>query len=193
MLVCVGLIFAGFISAKYRMLLAAMFFGAVPLVVYQLQVPPPRVWVYMLFMIHLSSAIALYYLLKLFHDNGMTALTDRRRAVLASFAVLFGFGVSGMDHLLSDKSRSGDAGFSAAKISATIVPVDRVITQYPWEAPVEFEAMANGVDRRVFYNPLPENGSIYVLVGTKEGQSLANVLAHNGFFQKDLSACYDIH
>ena len=131
MLVCVGLVFAGFISVKYRLLMAAMFFGAVPLVVYQLEVPPPRVWVYTLFIFHLSSAIALYYLLKLFHDNGMKALTERRRAVLMSFAVLLGFGISGMDHLMSDRSRSGDATFSAARISASIVPEDRVITQYP--------------------------------------------------------------
>lgn len=186
MLVCVGLVFAGFISIKYRLLLAAMLLGSLPLVIYQLDVPPPRVWTYTLFMIHLSSAIALYYLLKLFHDNGMPALTERRRTVLASFAVLIAFGVSGMDHLMGDKSRSGDAEISAAKLSPKIVPLDRVITQYPWEAPVEFGAIANGVDRRVFYDPIPQNGSIYVLVGTKEGQTLASVLAHNGFFQKDL-------
>ncbi|MBP6313222.1 MAG: glycosyltransferase family 39 protein [Flavobacteriales bacterium] len=186
MLVCVGLVFAGFISVKYRLLMAAMFFGAVPLVVYQMDVPPPRVWVYTLFIFHLSSAIALYYLLKLFHDNGMKVLTERRRAVLTSFAVLIGFGVTGMDHLLGDKSRSGDAAFSAKKISASVVSEDRIITQYPWEAPVEFEAMANGVDRRVFYNPIPENGSVYVVVGTKEGQTLPSVLAHNGVFQNEL-------
>ena len=83
MLVCVGIIFAGAVSVKYRSLLAGMLLGSLPLVVYQLDIPPPRVWTYTLFMIHLSSAIALYYLLKLFHDNGMPALTERRRSVLA--------------------------------------------------------------------------------------------------------------
>lgn len=181
-----GLVFAAYISTKYRFLLAAMFLGAVPLVVVQLMVAPPRVWTYTLFIFHLGSAIALYYLLKLVHDKLWPAFSERRRTFMAALLITAAFVWPAMTVLLNDSGRTTQAADTAEYLSKKAGAQDRIMVQFPWEAPVEFEAIARGMDRAAFHRREPVQGRLFVVVGTVEGQSLAGVAAHNELPASDL-------
>ncbi len=175
-----GLVFAAYISVRYRSLVAAMTFGAVPIVLLQAMVAPPRVWLYTLFIFHLGSAIALFYLLKLIEEHLIPSLSKRDRTAWASLALFVAFGAASV-HTLPDRfPRYPDAGEMALSLPPKLDPNDRILLQFPWEAPVEFELTAAGVDRALIYQ-LPAIGSmVYIVVGRKEEQSWEAVARHQG-------------
>jgi 4-amino-4-deoxy-L-arabinose transferase-like glycosyltransferase len=185
----VGVVFAGFISVRYRSLLAAMVLGAVPMVMLQSMVAPPRVWLYTLFVLHLGSAIALFYLLKLVEEHIAPSLSKRDRTAWASLLLFITFGAASVVILPERMPRYPDAEAMALSLPAKLGPNDRVLLQFPWEAPVEFELTAAGVDRALIYQPPAIGSMVYIVVGRKEEQSWEAVALHQGI---DLAMLRDV-
>ena len=127
----VGLVFAAYISVRYRMLVAAMTLGAVPIVLLQAMVAPPRVWLYTLFIFHLGSAIAVFYLLKLIEEHLMPSLTKRDRTTWATLALFVAFGAASILILPTRFPRYPDAGDMALSLPPKLGPKDRILLQFP--------------------------------------------------------------
>lgn len=176
----VGLVFAAYISVRFRSLVAAMTLGAVPIVLVQAMVAPPRVWLYTLFIFHLGSAIAVFYLLKLIEEQLLPSLSKRDRTAWASLALFLAFGAASVLTLPDRFPRYPDAQDMALTLPAKLGPGDRILLQFPWEAPVEFELTAAGVDRALIYQPPAIGSMVYIVVGRKEEQSWESVALHQG-------------
>ncbi len=181
----VGLVYAAYVSGKYRIMLVAMVLGAVPFTILQSMVGPPRIWTYILFNLHMSSAIALFYALKFIEEKVYAGFTKRFRTVLASMLILVGMGWLGISGAKDRIQREDEASEAADWFQGILRPNDRVLTQFPNEAAFEFNLMANGNDRRsVHVGPGP-GGRLYALVGPADGQTLETVLKHNGMERLD--------
>ncbi|MCB0795520.1 MAG: glycosyltransferase family 39 protein [Flavobacteriales bacterium] len=174
-----GLIYASYISSKFRLIMAATALGAIPIVILQANVGPPRVWLYILFMLHLSSAIAIFYLLKLVQESMLEKLSKRVRTVAASVVVLTGMGYLGLTGIQGRIERFPEAASAAAQFRTQTGPEDRVLVQFPWEAPLEFEVLAQGLDRQLLYRDPGPKGTTYILVSPSDGQTLEGVLLHH--------------
>jgi hypothetical protein len=174
-----GVLFAGYISSKYRLLIGALAWGSVPLVLMQLMVAPQRVWAYSLFIFHLSSAIALFYLLKLIREKLLPGLPERSLVAFTGLLLAAGFAWAAMPTLINAPYRAPEARTCAAYLSAHAGPGDRVLTQYPSEATVEFEGLAQGLDRGLFHGTPTPGSMVYVVVDTVYGQNREGVLKHN--------------
>ena len=86
------MVHAAFISSKFRFLAFALLFGAAPLVLMRKYVAPPEHWLFAMFIFHLSSAIALYYLLKFVQEKLFPAFSKRWRTVSTAFVLLLMLG-----------------------------------------------------------------------------------------------------
>lgn len=170
-----GVVVAGYFSAKYRRLGFAMALGAIPLVVLQMEVAPPRAWTYAWFIFLLGSAITLYYLFKFVHDRGVRWLTERRRVGVAAALLLPAMAVPALRQLAQEPGRLYQAADGAGVLADALTSGDRVLVLYPWEAPVEFEAMSRGVDRSHFHVGPAADGTLWAVVGP--GQDLSGVLS----------------
>ena len=174
-----GVLHATFISSKFRFLVVATLLGAVPLVVAQASVVPPRGWLYLLFIFHLSSAIALFYLLKFIQEKVWSGFGKRERTLVATILLFIGFAIPG--YRISKIRLAGmpEAGTSALFIQRDLEPGEKVYIDYPWDSPIEFHLMALGVDRSVMYGPPSPAGRTFVAVGPDYEQTLESVLAHH--------------
>jgi hypothetical protein len=176
----VGLVFAAYISIRFRSLVAAMTLGAVPIVLVQAMVAPPRVWLYTLFIFHLGSAIAVFYLLKLVEEHLVPSLSKRDRTAWASLALFLAFGAASVQTLPDRFPRYPDARDMALTLPPKLDPKDRVLLQFPWEAPVEFELTAAGVDRSLLFQAPVPGSMVHIVVGKKEQQTMEAVVRHQG-------------
>ncbi|MBL7938773.1 MAG: glycosyltransferase family 39 protein [Flavobacteriales bacterium] len=175
----IGMVHATFISSKFRFLVMATLLGAVPLVVAQAAVVPPRAWLYLLFIFHLSSAIALFYLLKFIQEKLWSGFGKRERTVVASILLFIGFAIPGYHISKIRLAGMPEAGTAAAFIQRNLVSDEKVYIDYPWDSPIEFHLMALGVDRSVMYGPASPTGRTFVAVGPDYEQTLEGVLAHH--------------
>lgn len=174
-----GLAYAAYISSKYRVLLIAVVIGAVPLSVVQTMIGPPRVWTYILFNLHLSSGIAIFYLLKLVQERLYEGFSKRVRTVIASLIVLCGMGWLGITGMKDRLERHADARHAADWFIGVLKTGDRVYTATPNDAPFEFYLMVDGLDRAVVHRVRAADGRTYVLVGPGDGQTLLSVMEAN--------------
>ncbi|MCW5898768.1 MAG: glycosyltransferase family 39 protein [Flavobacteriales bacterium] len=175
----VAILAAGYFSARYRMLLAALALGAIPLVLAQGVVAPPRAWLYILFFLHLGVAIGLFYLLKWTQEKLLTSMGKRVRAAGAS-VVLLVLGAWPALGVLPDRiERYPEARLAAAYLREALEPGDRVYTMFPWEAPIEFHAKAMGIPRSVFHQPPEAAGIRFVAASPADRQHWKRVLAHH--------------
>ena len=180
----VGLAYAAYVSTKYRMMLVAMIISSVPLVLVQHVIGPPRVWCYILFILHLSSGIALFYFLKLIQDRVYKGFAKRLRTAIASVTVLIGMGWLGITGLKDRITRYPDAQLAVDWLNGVLKPGDRVLAQFPWEAPFEFDMIASGLDRQQLNRGPAPGGNIYALVGPAPidgngAQSVTSVFGRN--------------
>jgi len=173
-----GLVHATFISSKFRFLVAGMLLGAVPLVLMQAVVAPPRAWLYTLLIFHLSSGIALFYLLKFVQDKLIPGLGKRSRSVAACLVLLVVFGWPGLQISKLRMAGMPEAHWCAGLVQKNMQPGDKLYTDYPWNAPIEFHLMALGMDRNVLYGPPTPGSRVFVAVGPDYEQTLESVLAH---------------
>jgi 4-amino-4-deoxy-L-arabinose transferase-like glycosyltransferase len=173
----VGLLYSAYTSSKYRALLLGLFFGAVPLVIFQAVVAPPRVWLYSVFIFHIGSAIAVYYLLKFVQDRLLPEGGKRQRTAVASVVLLVIFGWTGL-------REQGQGGMPEAEVCAreavnTLKAGDKLYAQFPWDSPIEFHLLAMGADRRLMYGECKPGHTILAAVGPESDQTLTSVLAQN--------------
>lgn len=175
----IAVLASAFISMKYRVIMFSLALGAIPLVLLQAHVPPPPAWYYSLFMLHLGSAIALFYLLKLVQEKFFTKLGKRTRTAFASMFILFFFAIAGMKVVQARLVRFPEAPSIAAYLKNAVSPMDRVIVDPPWDAPVKFHARELGSGRDQFQG-MPAPGSwTFVIVSPEDGQLPETVLKNN--------------
>jgi len=174
-----GMVHATFISSKFRFLVVSTILGAVPLVLMQAAVAPPRAWLQLLFIFHLSSAIALFYLLKFIQEKVWSGFGKRQRTAVVSILLFVGFAVPG--YRISKVRLAGmpEAETSAQFLQRTLLPGEKLLIDYPWDSPVEFHLMALGVDRAVIYGRPSPTGLTYVVVGPDYDQTLESVLLNH--------------
>ena len=183
-----GFLFAGYISARFRVLVVALLLGAGPLVIAQAMVAPARVWLYTLFVLHLSTAIALFYLLKAVQEKLVPKLGKRVRTVWTGVFLLVYMGVMAMRVLPERIARFPEAAVVAGYLADATEPGDRVYTEFPWEAPVEFHCMALGMDRSLLHVPPKPGGLVFVVTEPTAGLGLERVLRRHASTLEDIGA-----
>jgi hypothetical protein len=174
-----GFLFAGYVSARFRTLVAAMALGAIPLVIFQFMVAPSRAWLYILFVLHLSTGIALFYLLKGVQEKVLPKLGKRVRTVAAGVVLLAGTGYTAMRALPERIPRFPEATVAAQYLADATEPGDRVYVDFPWEAPLEFHCMALRMDRTLLHLPPRPGGLVFVFTSPAYHQTTDNVLWHH--------------
>ncbi|MBL0044924.1 MAG: glycosyltransferase family 39 protein [Flavobacteriales bacterium] len=185
----VGLVYAAYISVKYRIMLFALVLGAVPLTFVLRYVAPPDVWTYVLFNLHLSSAIGLFYAMKLIQEKVYTGFAKRTRTLVACGLVLVGFGWLGMARTKDLRPRFAEVATAVEWFGGVLKPGDRVYVEQPVDAPFAFELMSHGLDRSLSQTGPAQGGKVYVLVAPANAQTLKSVLGSNNadsFDQKTL-------
>lgn len=176
----VGLLHAAFISSKYRVLAFAMLLGAVPLVLVQRMVGPPESWLYSLFLFHLSSAIALFYLLKFIQEKLVPNLGKRSRTILASMVLCAGFAVPGMRMAWERTAGMPEAERCIEYAATHLGAGDKIFAEHPWDAPIEFHLLAARMDPAMLYGTVEDSATIMIATATDPEQTVAGVLRHNG-------------
>lgn len=176
-----ALAFSAYISSKYRVLLVSLLAGTVPLVIVQHLVAPPRVWLFILFVLHLGTAIAVFYLLKLVQETVWEKLSKRVRTIITALVLFGALAWTGMHGIQDRIERYPEAALAAELMRDVQGPDDRLLADFPWEAPLEFHLIANGMGRHLMYRRLdPERpGTIYVLVSPADDQTLDGVALHH--------------
>ena len=179
-----GLIHAAFITSKFRKLFFAMAVGTVPLVIVQMNVAPPRAWNWTLFIFHLSSAIALFYLLKFIQEKIVPGFAKRTRTVSAALVLVIG---TGLVSALSLPRRNGlprytESADAAAYLTGVAKPGDLVLMEFPWDASIEFSCLAEGMDRSLLHpagtGVPPVGARMFLLVSPASGHTPESVLHH---------------
>jgi len=175
----IAVIYAAYVSFKYRSLLFALLAGTVPLVILQQSVAPPAAWTFSLLVFHLGSAIGLFYFLKVIRDKLAPKFSKPHRTLVAGAVVLVLFGWSGVRGEGDDIERFPEARSAAAWLAEHAAPQDRVCAQLPWDAPVLFYLHR---ERKQAASPLRPGADLpraYVLVAPGHGQTPDGVLLHN--------------
>ncbi len=175
----VGVLFAVYVSSKFRVLMISLGLGAVPFATLLARVGQPWEWSYVLFMLHLSSGIALFYLLKLVQEHLIGGLTKRLRTVVTAVVVLVGMGWLGMTGIKDRFERFPDAAHAADWLKDIAGAGDRVLVEHPWEAPLSFHLLCDRMDLGLLASDAPAARELYVLVGPADGQTLRSVLTYH--------------
>lgn len=174
-----GMIHAAFISSKFRFLAFALLFGAAPLVMMRRYVAPPEHWLFAMFIFHLSSAIALYYLLKFVQEKLFPAFSKRWRTVSTAFVLLLMLGWPGMRMAMERTAGMPEAAWCVRYAKAQLAPGDKLYAGYPWVAPIAFSLLEQGMDRSVQSGKPPTGGGALVAVAEADEQTLESVLIEN--------------
>ncbi len=171
----VGLGYAAYISNKYRIMVISLVLSCVPLVLLQSALGPPQTWSFVLFNLHLSSGLALFYALKFVQEKVYPGFTKRFRTALACGIILAGMGWTGL-HLDKDRvERFDDVAYAADWFSGLLKPGDSVHVLDPNDAPFEFHLMSLGMDPALA-NTQSESGQVFALVSPGKGQTVGSVL-----------------
>ncbi len=171
----VAVTYAAIVSAKYRILLLAMAFGAVPLVMVLQFVAFPAAWTYTLLVFHLGTAIGCFYLLKLVRDKLAPGFTKSQRSLAAGLALLLVFGWTGLRGEQDVVERFPEARQAAAWIAANTRPGDRLAVSSPWDAPIGFYLACDKVNGRILNGEGAPSGHSFLVVVPGHGQTPAGV------------------
>ena len=174
----IGLFYAAYESVKYRTMVFALVVGAVPFSILTRYIGPPASWVYVLFILHLGSAIALFYLMKLVQAKLWTGFEKRMRTWVTGVVVMVGFGavtVTKPPH----RERFGDVVRAREWFQGILQPGDRVYAETPTDAPFAFELLNADMDRSVLTTGPQPGGKVYLLVSPADGQTTSTVLGSN--------------
>ncbi|MBK6549393.1 MAG: glycosyltransferase family 39 protein [Flavobacteriales bacterium] len=174
-----GLVQAAFVSSKFRTLGFGLVLGAVPLVVFLRQIIPTLDWLYALFIFHLSSGIALFYLLKFVQEKLIPGFSKRIRTQLAAVVVLFIFGIPGMRMAMERTEGMPEAARTVTYAKSRLQPGDKLYAIYPWDAPIRFEAMVLGLDAGYLSGSPSPGATILVAFSPLNEQSVEDVLRHH--------------
>lgn len=175
----IGLIAAAYISQKYRILALAMLAGAAIPVLLIRHVSEPGTWIYTLYILHISTAIALFYLLKYAQEKFLPKLGKRTRVAVASVVLLAATAWPAMTFLLSTDRmlRFAEAEGMATYLDGAMDPDDRVHADLPWEDPLLFHLMEHGRGKGVLRGLGPMDSHLFVVVDPGAEQTISTVLA----------------
>lgn len=185
-----GVVVAAYISVKYRTLAFAMLLGAVIPVLLVHYVPAPPAWSYTLFILHISSALVLFYLLKYIQEKAMPKLGKRTRVAVASLVLMVASGWPAMAFLLQTDRipRFAEAEEVAHFYRGAMEPTDRILADEPWEDPLIFHLMTEGLGAGVASGIAAPGSLVYVVVDPGTSQTVASVLADHGSSLDDIQA-----
>lgn len=141
-----GLVHAAYTSAKYRTLLFALVLGAVPLSLMLADAGEPHQWAYALFIFHIGSSIALFYLLKFVQDRVIKGFGKRSRTGWAALVLVLGFGLPGLQEVMERGGRMPEAASAVDVITHAFQTGDRLCTSHHWEHALRFELLCHGVE-----------------------------------------------
>lgn len=177
----IGIVYAAYVSTKYRFILLALVIGTVPLVIAQRIVAPPRVWTFVLFVLHLGSAIALFYVMKAVQDRLYAGFTKRKRTAWAALLLMAVMGTLAVRATDTGPERFPDARRAVDWAAAHARPGDRLVLKYPWDAPIQFHLMERKLDVRMASVGPAQGGRLFAMVGPGDGQTMYTVLMSNNF------------
>lgn len=171
-----GLVHAAYISTKFRTLLLAMFLGAVPMVLVIADVGQPRKWLYTLFIFHLSSAIALFYLLKFLQERVFPSLGKRERSAAASVLLFIGLGFAGARVIVDRVPREQEVVRLVAQVRPMLEAGDRVVGEPRTDAVARFMLRSEGVPLAQLKGPPGPGGTVFVVLSDRKDWSVDQVL-----------------
>lgn len=174
-----ALLFAVYVSTKYRVLVFALVIGTVPMVFLHRVVGPPEQWAWVLYLLHMGSAIALFYLLKQLQARVWPGFSKRFRTALAAWLLFAGFGIMAFRAVPENAERYPEAKWMAQHIARTARKGDRVLAEFPWSAPLQFHLLQQAADPDLFDADLIPPCVLHIVVGPGEGQTPESVLLHN--------------
>lgn len=163
-----GILHATYISAKYRAILFALVLGALPLTLLLRDAGDPWQWAYMLFFLHLGSAIALFYLLKLVQDRVFQGFGKRTRTGWASIALVAVF-ASGMGVARDRVAHLHEAPAAAEFLAGALGPADRLCVDTAWEAAISFSLQRYRIEAVGRRGDPPPGARLFVVVGAPTG------------------------
>ncbi|MDQ3101644.1 MAG: hypothetical protein M3R08_09685, partial [Bacteroidota bacterium] len=172
----IAVLFSAFISGKYRLIMFSVALGAIPLVLLQAWVAPPPVWYYTLYLFHLGSGIALFYLLKLIQEKLYPKLGKRTRTAVASVVIFAGLTVAGYKVIIERIDRFAEAEKAGQFLGEVMEPADKIFVVHPWDAPIRFHARSHGIGRDRFMGAPQPDSWVYVLVSRVNSQNVRSVL-----------------
>jgi 4-amino-4-deoxy-L-arabinose transferase-like glycosyltransferase len=160
----VAFLFAGWESNKFRTLAVALLLATVPVVLLQGYIAPDHAWAFILYVLHLGTAIGLYYLLKWVHDRGVSGLGERLRTTFSALAVFALFAGWGMPAAVARIPRYPEAPELGFFLRNSLRMGDRVCSHRPWAAVVEYQALAEGLERGLFHGVPAPGGTVFVVL-----------------------------
>lgn len=175
-----GLLYAAFVSSKLRAMLIAIFFAGVTLGLMMRRMEPPQVWAYSLFIFHLSTGIAVFYLLKLLQEKVYPNWGKRARTVVASFVLALAFALPGMKYAWRRSTGLPEVDRTVEMLQTTMRPGDKFFVQHPWDAPMHFALRAAHGDETMLTGPVADGAAVMVAIGEQHEQTVEGVLRHNG-------------
>lgn len=184
--------YAAYASLKYRFLIVGMLLGAVPVVLWQRDVPPPAVWTFTLLIFHLGSAIGLFFLLKVVRDKLLPGFTKEQRTLVAAVSLLILFGWAGLRGTPDPVERFPEARPAAKWLASHLAPTDRVCAQAPWEVPIGFYLAETGSSLHVLEEGPGPGGRIMALVAPAQGQTVASVLRYAGLGDQEAANLVEV-
>lgn len=172
----IGLTQAAYISAKYRTIVFATVLSAVPITLAKADVGDPYQWSYLLFVFHIGSSIALFYLLKFVQDKLIKNFGTRGRTAGAAAVLFVGFVLPGMSVVQERVPHLPEARAAAEFLSVAMAPADRLCMDPYWEASIAFHLKVlerDAIELRGYPRP---GGTQYGVVAEPNGQPLPIVL-----------------
>lgn len=176
-----------YISVRYRALVVVVAACALLYSLLLRVVVPVEAWSFMVYFVHLGTAIALFQLAKVVGGRFFKTSTDRVRTAWVIVPLVVVMAPMGMQWVKHRVPRFGQAGRAAAWVREHLGPSDRLLVDAPWDTPVEFHLLAEGVGRGVLAPADPVKGRLFVLVGTAADQTLATVLERSPYRGMDPS------
>lgn len=169
-------LFSIVVSSKFRAMVIGAVVVIVPMVLIQSVIGPPRIWNFLMLYLYISGGIGIYYFLKFVQSKAVKNLAKRARTIASCIIIFAGCGYLtslGMPDRIFRMAEVKDIG---RYFSFILKEGDRVIVDFPIEAPVEYHFLLEGVDTGQLYYEPEKDAVVYVLVNSKKEQSLTEVI-----------------
>lgn len=175
-LLMAGMLFSSIVSSKYRVLAVASLVAVLPMVLLQSAIGPPRIWNFLFFLVYLGGGIGIYYFLKFLQSKVLKSLHKRVRTIASAVLIFLGCGYLTYLGVPDRIFRMPEVEQLGQYFSFVLKKGDRVVVDFPIEAPVEYHFLLNGLNTAQLYNEASPEGTVYVLVNNEKLQDLEEVL-----------------
>lgn len=182
-----SLLFAGFVSSKFRVLLFSTVLGIVPLVILQGMIGPARIWNFVQFIYCTAIAIALFYALKFVQEKVFSGFHKRARTIIASALLLLLFGGLAMPKVPERYNRYSEAMAVADSLKHSWTKGDGIMADFPWKAPLQYYLIANVTGASGMFEESYSGQAIFLVVSPSSGQTIKSVLGHHNLKEESVS------